>query len=391
MHRNHSFSISTAVPFAVTFVLFVVLASLLALAADLLMILYLAGLFGVFLFKVSQQIHRRTRLSYRCALASILTAGVLVSAAFLIFFAAQIDTTINGATSQIDHGFDELATFCEDYPTAKSIVRSIPFISDRVIAERIPERDSDQASKTMQGDAISNAVSSESAESIASSPMSQLAGPAREVAKGVGKFFTSTFGLFVNAILIFVVGVFLATNPRVYRDGFVRLVPPQHRPRGNEVLNELVDSLWHWLIGRFGTMLVTGIGATFLLFAAGVPMAGSIGFLTGLLTFIPNIGAAVSLLLALMAALPQGQTTVFVVFAGYLALQMVESYLVTPIIQQNQVSIPPATLIAFQAMFGVTLGFLGAAVASPILVAMKVCTDMLYVEDFLEGGANRDQ
>jgi predicted PurR-regulated permease PerM len=130
-------------------------------------------------------------------------------------------------------------------------------------------------------------------------------------------------------------------------------------------------------------MLVTGIGAYLLLAVIGVPMAATLGILTGLLTFIPNIGAAIALMLAILFALPQGLAAAGMVLGAYLALQLMESYLVTPLIQQHQVSLPPALLIAFQALMGVLFGFIGAAVASPLLAASKRTIEMLYIEDYL--------
>ena len=149
-------------------------------------------------------------------------------------------------------------------------------------------------------------------------------------------------------------------------------------------MNEVGDTLWRWLLGRFGSMLVTGIGAALLLWLIGVPMAFSLGIMTGLLTFIPNIGAAIALALAMLFALPQGTTTAALVLPAYLGLQLVESYVVTPLIQKRQVEIPPALLISFQAVMGVWFGILGAAVASPLLAALKVSIERLYVEDVLE-------
>jgi predicted PurR-regulated permease PerM len=67
-----------------------------------------------------------------------------------------------------------------------------------------------------------------------------------------------------------------------------------------------------------------------------------------------------------------------------MALQLIESYVVTPLIQQRQVSLPPALLIAFQVVMGVLFGFLGAAVASPLLAAAKIGIEESYVKDILE-------
>jgi predicted PurR-regulated permease PerM len=220
-------------------------------------------------------------------------------------------------------------------------------------------------------------------DTVAESSLSQLPEPVKRVVRSIGQVLQTTFGLAVNSLLIFFVGLFLAISPDAYRDGLIRLIPPVRRQRAGEVLEAMSRGVWRWLIGRFGSMLVTGIGAFLLLWLIGVPMAGTLGVITGLLTFVPNIGAAVALMLAILFALPQGLAAAGTVLAAYLALQMCESYIVTPLIQQEQVSLPPALLIAFQALMWVLCGFLGAAVASPLLVAVKTSIQMLYIEDYL--------
>ena len=69
---------------------------------------------------------------------------------------------------------------------------------------------------------------------------------------------------------------------------------------------------------------------------------------------------------------------------AFIGLQLVESCLITPLIQEQQVSLPPALLMSFQAIMGVLFGFLGAMVASPLLAASKVIVQELYVKDYLE-------
>lgn len=113
-------------------------------------------------------------------------------------------------------------------------------------------------------------------------------------------------------------------------------------------------------------------------------MAATLGVMTALLSFVPNIGSFISLLLAVLFALPQGGTIVLAAAIGYILLQLIESYVVTPLIQQRQAELPPALLISFQAILGVLFGFLGTAVASPLLAVVKVGVEELYVKDYLE-------
>ena len=131
-------------------------------------------------------------------------------------------------------------------------------------------------------------------------------------------------------------------------------------------------------------MLATGLGVGLSLTFLGVPMAMTLGIVTGGLTFIPNIGAAIALGLAMFMALPLGLQTVGWVILIYMAFQLVESYALTPLIQQYQVSLPPALLISAQAVLGVLLGFLGAMVASPLVVIGLVLNREVYRKHWLQ-------
>jgi len=144
------------------------------------------------------------------------------------------------------------------------------------------------------------------------------------------------------------------------------------------------ESMFNWLKGRFLTMLITGAGTSIALFILGVPMPVTVGVITGLLTFIPNIGAIIALGLAMLLGLSQGPITVVWVVILYALLQLVESNVVTPLIQQHQTSIPPALLLAFQILMAALTGFLGVMVATPLLAAGMVLVKEVWIKDTLE-------
>jgi predicted PurR-regulated permease PerM len=353
----------------------VILAAVLVVMWEVVFTLFLAILFGVFLNHSSRWLSQRTRLPYQASLASLVVALACLSAGITAFFFVQINQQVEQASQQIEKGVEKVRNWTGKYFTVRSVIRSTPFLNRNLS----PESNQRQNQDTAQSD------SSDSASGEASEPnLSSLQGPARQAFSFAGTMFKSTFGLVVNTVLILFVGLFLATSPTTYREGTVVLFAPERRERIRNLMNQLGDTLWHWLIGRFGSMLVTGIGAWLVLLLIGVPMAGTIGFITGLLTFIPNIGAAIAFILAILVALPQGVSTAALVVPAFLGLQLMESYVITPLIQKQQVSLPPALLISFQAIMGVLFGFLGAAIASPILAAGKVAIQELYVKDYLE-------
>ncbi len=64
-------------------------------------------------------------------------------------------------------------------------------------------------------------------------------------------------------------------------------------------------------------------------------------------------------------------------------IQGVESYLVTPLVQQRTVSLPPALTLTAQVVLGILLGGLGVILATPLFAAVVVLVKMLYIEDTL--------
>ena len=131
------------------------------------------------------------------------------------------------------------------------------------------------------------------------------------------------------------------------------------------------------------TMAITGAGTAAALFVLGVPMAITVGVITGLLTFVPNIGGITALFLAILVAIPQGVETVLWVVGLYAALQLIESNVITPLLQQHQTSIPPALLISIQVIMGAIAGFLGLMVATPLLAASLVLIQQVWIKDVL--------
>jgi predicted PurR-regulated permease PerM len=206
---------------------------------------------------------------------------------------------------------------------------------------------------------------------------------ASDVLGAVTRTLNIAFGIVGNTLLIIAVGVFLAANPRQYRDGVAALFPIRRRERVVEIMNRMGRSMFNWLIGQFFAMVISGTGIAIVLWLLGVPMAFMIGVITGLLVFVPNLGALIALLLALLMAISQGPMTMIWVTVAYLAVQLVETNVITPLIQQERTSIPPALLLATQVLMGAALGFAGLLAAPPLLAAVLVLVREVWIRDVL--------
>ncbi|UEM01822.1 AI-2E family transporter [Skermanella rosea] len=195
---------------------------------------------------------------------------------------------------------------------------------------------------------------------------------------------SSVMSFLGTLVVVCFIGLYLALDTRLYRSGLVRLFPPSYRPRVDRILDELGRLLKWWLIGRGISMVATGVLTGLGLWLLGIPLALTLALLAAALTFVPYVGAILSAIPALLLGLVQSPTMVLYVSLLYVVVQLVEGYLLTPLIQQETVALPPALTIASLVLFGALLGPLGLMLGTPLAAAGIVLVRMAYVEDVLE-------
>ncbi len=184
-------------------------------------------------------------------------------------------------------------------------------------------------------------------------------------------------------IFALVIGVFLSFQPDLYRNGFLSLFPKARRERIGEVMDELGFTLWWWLMGQLTTMASVGILIGIGLACLGVPLAGTLGLIAAVLSFIPSLGPLISVIPAIMLALTMSPTMALWVCLLYLGVQILEANVITPLVQRKAISLPPAFVLASELVMGLLLGGAGLAFATPLVAVILVLVNMLYIQDML--------
>ncbi len=131
------------------------------------------------------------------------------------------------------------------------------------------------------------------------------------------------------------------------------------------------------MAGRILGMVVEGVGTWLMLMAGGVPMAALLGLLTGLLAFVPNIGAIVSGLLMVAVGFSAGTDAGLWAIATYVIVQTVDGYLIVPYVAKKTVDLAPALVLGAQLIFGALFGIMGLLLADPIVAAIKTALEDL--------------
>lgn len=194
---------------------------------------------------------------------------------------------------------------------------------------------------------------------------------------------TTLAGALASFLLVLFGGIYLAINPRLYRDGLVKLVPPAIQPNVNATLDDAGEALKRWLAGQLIAMLLVGVFTAAGLWLASVPSAFALGLIAGLAEFVPLIGPIIAAIPALLIASTQDWQIVLLALGVLVVVQQVESNLIAPVIADRMVSIAPAVGLFAVVAVGVLFGPLGLLLGFPLAIVFDVAVRRLYVRDTL--------
>lgn len=207
---------------------------------------------------------------------------------------------------------------------------------------------------------------------------SDLTGLVQQAVGSVGKLTSavgSVFGAVSSFLMIVIIGLFVALEPRIYERGLQWMVPSDARDQFALTLSRMATMMRRLLAGRLFGMLFEGVVTAFFLWLAGVPMALLLGIITGVLAFIPNIGAFVSGVMMVSVGFSAGTDTGIWAIIIYFGVQNFDGYVVIPMVAKRTVDLPPALTLSSQILASTLFGVLGLALADPIVAMIKVALE----------------
>lgn len=185
----------------------------------------------------------------------------------------------------------------------------------------------------------------------------------------------SVFGALTTLFMIMVIGLFVAMEPKLYDRGLQWMVPSAQRAEFAITIQRMGKTMRRLLAGRLLGMAVEGFFTWIALMLCGIPMALILGILTGLLAFIPNIGAFISGLLMIAVGFSAGVNTGLLAILVYIGVQTFDGYVLLPIIAKKTVDLPPALTLSSQILASTLLGIMGLALADPLVAMIKVALE----------------
>ncbi len=201
----------------------------------------------------------------------------------------------------------------------------------------------------------------------------KLIGPITSIGLGLA-------GVLGALALMLVTAFFMAANPQPLVDAAISLVPPAHRGRARAIGERLRTSWIGWMQGLVVDMTVTGVLLYVGFTLIDLDFAILWAVLAALFTVVPYYGAFASGLPAVLFALADSPGKAALTLAIYIGVQQFESYITIPVVMSRTVKLHPAVIAIGVIVVGQLFGAVGLIVSVPILAAIVIMVDELWVK-----------
>jgi predicted PurR-regulated permease PerM len=222
-------------------------------------------------------------------------------------------------------------------------------------------------------------------ENLSSVGREVLTGNTVSTAAGVGLTAATVVSL---AAVVFISTIYLVIRPEPWINGFVSLFPAGWRQRTREVLQTLYHTVQRWFLGQLAAMTFIAVFWAISLSLIGVPFALLLGIFSGLISFIPYLGALISVVLPVLLALISDPFSVVWVILAFIIIQQIEGNLLQPIVMSRAVDLHPALVIFAILVMGTLFGLIGVFLAVPLVAVLQVLVRELWVQKMDQMGTD---
>jgi len=177
--------------------------------------------------------------------------------------------------------------------------------------------------------------------------------------------------IFFGALGIFLV-IFMLANPKPIIMGLLQFFPEQKVFRVREGIIFLSRDIATWFYSALTIGIINGITVAIGLTIVGVPFAFVFGILYAMAEFIPYIGPLAVAILAIFFALSQSFVAALVVLIILIIVQILEATVWGPLILSRNLDLHPVSIIFGVLTAETLLGVLGALLAIPFLLTIKI-------------------
>ena len=182
----------------------------------------------------------------------------------------------------------------------------------------------------------------------------------------------NTVTVAINLILLPILVFFFLFDREAIISGFLAILP-KDRDMLKNVWIEMDDQLSNYARGKAIEIVIVGVAAAIIFMFFGLQYIALLSVLVGFSVLIPFLGAfIVTIPVVAIGLLQFGLTFDFWLLLGaYIILQILDGYLLVPILFSDAVKLHPVIIMLAVFVFGSMFGFWGVFFAIPIATLIK--------------------
>ncbi len=198
--------------------------------------------------------------------------------------------------------------------------------------------------------------------------------PPLTATKTVSRLLSQILGPIGEAGLVLVLMVFILLEHESLRDRVVRLTGKADVGRTMKALADATGGVSRFFFSQFIVNVTFGGVIGVFLWAVGVPHAFLFGALSGLLRFVPYLGALVAgaAIVLFVAAIDVGWTLALVCFIVYTALELLVANVVEPKVYGHSSGLSPLGVMVSALFWGALWGPVGLLLSTPLTLCLVV-------------------
>ena len=178
-------------------------------------------------------------------------------------------------------------------------------------------------------------------------------------------------GLGTMAISL-VVGLYLLFDFNNAIDHLLKYIPKTHKYEIETLINQIWEELRKCVRGTLTIACMVFVCDSLGFAIAGLKAPILFGLLCGITDLIPYIGPYIGGAAAVIVGFSQNPMTGIIVLSVAVVVQLIENYVLQPVVMSKTVELHPVTIIIGLLIFGHFFGIIGMILAMPIMSLIKV-------------------
>lgn len=184
----------------------------------------------------------------------------------------------------------------------------------------------------------------------------------------------SVFGFFVNIFLAFIISIYMLLSKERLGRQFQRLSEAYLPKRINQTMRYVArvfdESFRSFIVGETIEAVILGSMVTIGMWIFQLPYAGMIGALTGVMAYIPYVGAYFSAAVGVLLLLVESPIQALIFLILIVVIQQIESNLIYPRVVGKSIGLPGLWVLVGVTIGGGLWGIWGMLVGVPISSAI---------------------